>query len=172
MLWPLRGRERVHVGKNNILRLRCGDDIFNEMIPMVSIELLAPGSSRGFVKSERPDWIDEKSGIGLEVTSAVTPGMGRMMGFYRNNRGHTFEELSGRGLVSLKGALYFRSGGRFCGYVAASRAVKINCPSWSVYINELPDGDFLDLQSSSLLHGAGAIRPSSRTVYLRSSLAN
>lgn len=52
------------MGTDTIPRSKGGHGIFSEITPMVTIELLAPGSSQGFVKSERPDRIDEKRDMG------------------------------------------------------------------------------------------------------------
>ena len=120
---------------------------------MVTLELLEPGSSRGFIKSEKPDWINEKRDIGLEVTSTANSGIGPMMGFCRNNRGRTFDELTKKGLSGMKGILYFRSREYFYGYEPTNKTVKVNGSFRSNYDNELSNNDFCDLLSSVLAGG-------------------
>ncbi len=132
---------------------RGGDDIFSEIVPMVTFELLEPGSSRGFIKSERPDWINEKRGIGLEVTSTANSGIGPMMGFCRNNRGRTFDELTKKDFGGMKGILYFRSREHFYGYDPTKKTVKVDGSFRSVYANEMSNNDFCDLLSSVLAGG-------------------
>lgn len=147
------------MGKNNKQqKSRGGDDIFSEIVPMVTLELLEPGSSRGFIKSEKPDWINEKRDIGLEVTSTANSGIGPMMGFCRNNRGRTFDELTKKGLGGMKGILYFRSREYFYGYDPTNKTVKVNGSFRSTYVNEMSNNDFCDLLSSVLAGGFSSSR--------------
>ncbi len=75
------------------------------------------------------------------------------MGFYRTNCGRTFGSLTPKDLGGLKGALYFRNRACFYRYDAASDTVRVGGSSRPIYVNELPDTDYRDLQSSVLTGG-------------------
>lgn len=83
------------------------EKLYNEIYAMVALKYLWRGYRPGYVKSESPDWVNEKESVGIEVSQALLPYDGQDAGFLEAWLGKLSHEIPAEDKARYAGRLYF-----------------------------------------------------------------
>jgi hypothetical protein len=83
------------------------EKLYNEIYAAVTLKYFWREYRPGFVKCESPDWFNESTGFGLEVSQALVPSDGITESFLEKYLGKLREEIPEVELERYGGRLYF-----------------------------------------------------------------
>lgn len=86
------------------------EKLLNEIYAALSLKYLWPEYQPSFVKSESPDWINEKMDLGLEVSQALLPDDGQTESFIEQYLGCPKEKIPASAFQRYGERLHFYNG--------------------------------------------------------------
>lgn len=90
--------------------------IESELLAMITLKEYWPLYQEGFVKSERPDWINRSAGVGVEVTNAMEESDGQLISAFQKFSGVQKVEIPATVSERFLNHFFYDREGRLYGY--------------------------------------------------------